>query len=168
MDTLPISDIAIITPAIGETDLPMLAESCIGSIILIGATPILEAMSGISGPNEKNTAFPLPVIMAVMKMAKVIIITISCPEKPTPVDNFTNPSTVPRLIRPFENISAQTIRVMILENVRPIPVQNAFEELKICSRLFVWNKSNIIATKKETRTATVMSISMERPNKFPV
>lgn len=167
-ETPPMSAIAIMTPAIGEAVLPRLADNCIGRIIPIDETPTLEAMFGTSGPKEKKAAFPLPVIRAVMKIDEERITQIHRPETPSPVDNFMIPSTVPRLMSPFAKISAQTIKVMMLANVLPIPVQKDFRELNILPRLLVWHRSMNIAMNSETRTATVMSNSMDKPNMLPV
>lgn len=59
-DTPAISEIAIMTPAIGDAARPMLDANCIGNIISTGVIPTLVAIDGTSGPNEKNEHFHFP------------------------------------------------------------------------------------------------------------
>jgi hypothetical protein len=50
--TPAISAVAITTPDIGEMARPILADNCIGKIIIEASVPIFVAMSGTNGPNE--------------------------------------------------------------------------------------------------------------------
>lgn len=99
-DTPAISEIAIITPAIGDAARPMLDANCIGNIISTGAIPTLVAIDGTSGPNEKKEALPLPIRMAARKRIRIMTIETKVPENPRLVHPSTNASMKPRLINP--------------------------------------------------------------------
>ena len=68
VDTPAISDTAIITPATGDTVLPIDAENCIGNIIDILSTPNDFDIIGTSGPKAKNEALPLPISIEAKKI----------------------------------------------------------------------------------------------------
>ena len=82
VETLAISAVAIITPAIGDTVLPIDADNCIGKIIETLSTPNLFAIFGTSGPKAKNDALPLPISIDAKKI--IIVITIPIPTMPKP------------------------------------------------------------------------------------
>lgn len=82
VETPAISDTAIMTPATGETVLPMDAESCIGKIIEVLFTPNVEAILGTNGPKAKKEALPLPISIEARKIIMVITILIPMALKP--------------------------------------------------------------------------------------
>ena len=82
VDTPAISAVAIITPDIGETVLPIEADICMGKIIFVLSMPNLLAISGTKGPNAKKEAFPLPINIDAKKIITVIITPI--PINPNP------------------------------------------------------------------------------------
>jgi len=59
-ETFAIFAVAINTPEIGETVLPIEAENSIGKIIEVVLTPTSALIFGTNGPKAKNAAFPLP------------------------------------------------------------------------------------------------------------
>ena len=117
-DTPAISEIAIMTPAIGDAARPMLDANCIGNIISTGVIPTLVAIDGTSGPNEKNEAFPLPIRIAARKRIRIMTIETKMPENPRLVHPSTNASIKPRLINPLEKISAATISAVSYTHLR--------------------------------------------------
>ena len=123
-DTPAISDMAIITPAIGDAARPMLEANCIGRIMFTPSSPTFAAIDGTSGPNEKNEALPLPISMEAAKMSKVIRMAMPIPENPMCWESITRESMNPRLINPLENTSAATIRVITVANTFPMPSQD--------------------------------------------
>ena len=82
VETPAISETAIITPATGETVLPMEAESCIGRIIEVLLTPNVDAILGTKGPKAKNEALPLPISMDAKKIMMVITMLMPTALKP--------------------------------------------------------------------------------------
>lgn len=165
-DTPAISDMAMITPAIGDAARPMLEASCIGNIMFTPSNPTLVAMEGTSGPNEKNDAFPLPISMDAAKISNVIRMAIPAPEKPMCCENITSESIKPRLISPLEKTSAATINVITLANTLPIPSQKVLMEANTFLR-FLWRiNSKMIAMKNDMNIAVVVSSSTEKLNNW--
>ena len=123
VDTFAISAVAIITPATGETVLPIDADNCIGRIIELLSTPNDFAIFGTKGPKAKKEAFPLPMSMDAKKIMMVIIIPIPMAPKPRFCAKEISPSIKPRLINPFAKMSAVIIKVTTDLKIFPIPFQ---------------------------------------------
>lgn len=163
-DTPAISDMAMITPAIGDAARPMLEASCIGNIMFTPSNPTLVAMEGTSGPNEKNDALPLPINMEAAKMSSVINMAMAAPENPMCCESITSESIKPRLINPLEKTSAATINVITLAKTFPMPSQNVLMEANTFLRFFCRISSKMIAIKNDMNIAVVVSSSTEKLN----
>ena len=82
-ETLPASAVAIRTPEMGETVLPIDAANSMGKIIKVVVTPNAVLIFGTNGPNAKNAAFPLPIKIDAANIISVI--TMLVPEAPRPI-----------------------------------------------------------------------------------
>lgn len=127
-DTPAISDIAMITPAIGDAARPILEANCMGRIMFTPSNPTLAAIEGTNGPKEKKDALPLPINMEAAKIKRVIKMAMPIPEKPMCCESITSESINPRLINPLENTSAATIKVITVAKTLPIPSQKILME----------------------------------------
>ena len=155
--TPAISAVAIITPATGETVLPIDADNCIGKIIELLSIPKDFAILGTKGPKAKKDAFPLPISIDAKNIIKVIITPI--PTAPNPAFSATEirPSIKPKLINPFAKISAVIISVTTVLKILPIPFQKVFKESITALMFLVLINSKIIATNKLINIAVVVS-----------
>ena len=81
-ETLAIFELAINTPEIGESVLPMEAENSIGNIIEVVLMPNLAVIFGTNGPKAKKAAFPLPINTEASSI--IIAITMLIPIPPNP------------------------------------------------------------------------------------
>jgi len=115
----------------GDVALPKLEDNCIGKIILALSAPIFMAMPGTNGPKEKNEALPLPISIEAPKIRMVITMPIPIAPKPKCCDNPTRLLINPRLISPYEKISAEIISVITVAKTFPMASQKTFIELKI-------------------------------------
>jgi len=133
-ETPAISDIAIITIAIGDAALPRPAESCTGIIILMAAISKFAANSGTKPLIEVNDATPLPVIREDAKVKTVISIMTKIEFSPSSCTREAIISISPKFISPSAKTAAQTIRTMTDVKVLPMPIQKGVKEAKVCLR----------------------------------
>lgn len=157
VETFAISAVAIMTPAIGETVLPIDADSCIGKIIEVLSTPNVFAIFGTKGPNAKNDAFPLPISMDARKIIIVITTPIPMAPKPKLCAKSRRPFINPRLIRPLAKISAVIIKVTTVLKIFPMPFQKIVKDSKTTFMFLVLINSKIRATNKLINIAVVVS-----------
>ena len=80
--TPAISEVAIKTPATGETVLPIEAARFMGKIMLMLLTPNCLANFGIRGAKAKKEALPLPINMEAKKIITAMTIPIPTPPQP--------------------------------------------------------------------------------------
>ena len=160
VETLAISAVAIMTPATGDTVLPIDADNCIGKMIELLSTPKDFAILGTKGPKAKKEAFPLPINIEARKIRIVITIPIPTAPKPNVCAIWIRPSIKPRLINPLAKISALMINVTTDLKMFPIPFQNMCKEANTCFMFFILMNSKIMAIKKLINIAVVVSKMM--------